>query len=518
MIATLDLYTLVHSLTKAEKNIFRRFTSKNSKGGKKSNYFRLFEAIQKQRHYDEKALKKKFSHEKFVSHFSWEKNLLFNRILRCLHLHDPEHSREQELEELIHQSEILYRKRMFGPMKKIISKAHTIADRLHHPLYKIRIYEKEHNRIWRIKQIQEIEDFQKNGKGKLHLHISEYLNLTHYRSATNEIQLIFLKEGEHPDNRRILAAMEPILQTEFFRNESAAIHPDSLYDFHQVNGLYYYLKGDLPRSFHHCLKKTELFGKTPGKTGILNYIHALRDMIVICLEMRKITSLFKYLRQLGEIKPGTLIERVRQFEISTRYTLTFRLLSGEPEKLSTLVPITEQGIERWKDKLTNVSWLLLQYQLSYYYFLTGNYVRSLERINAILNSGDTELRPDIHSEARILNLVIHYELGNRDLLEYLTRSVYRFLSKKARLTAMESIFLTFLRRDFSPMNNPRKIRDMFSKMQREISGTSEKERATGTDNTFDILSWLESKIKNIPMAAILKENFRKNLSPEEILQ
>ena len=45
-------------------------------------------------------------------------------------------------------------------------------------------------------------------------------------------------------------------------------------------------------------------------------------------------------------------------------------------------------------------------------------------------------------------MIAHYELGKFNLLEYLTKSVYRFMAKMENLSKVEEEMFTFLRRSF----------------------------------------------------------------------
>ena len=80
----------------------------------------------------------------------------------------------------------------------------------------------------------------------------------------------------------------------------------------------------------------------------------------------------------------------------------------------------------------------LFYNLAYIHFGAKKYEAALDWINELLNDPDLKTREDIHSFGQILNLFIHYELGNDKLLEYIVKSTYRFLLKRKRLFKVES--------------------------------------------------------------------------------
>ena len=61
------LHNLIHSLSKSEKR-FIRLNAQFHQGDK--TYMKLFDAIEKQKKYDEEALKVKFRNEKFILTFA----------------------------------------------------------------------------------------------------------------------------------------------------------------------------------------------------------------------------------------------------------------------------------------------------------------------------------------------------------------------------------------------------------------------------------------------------------------
>ena len=63
-----DLFQLIKSLSKSEKGYFKKFSYLYTIEGEK-NYIKLFDAIEKQKEYDEKKLLKIFNEEEFIKQF-----------------------------------------------------------------------------------------------------------------------------------------------------------------------------------------------------------------------------------------------------------------------------------------------------------------------------------------------------------------------------------------------------------------------------------------------------------------
>jgi tetratricopeptide (TPR) repeat protein len=119
-----ELHDLIRSLTKSEKRFFKLHSALQS-GDK--NYLRIFDAIDKQKVYDEEAIKKAFAKETFIKHFPSEKNHLYKLILKALRAYHAEGSVGGLLKQEIKNIEILYDKALYGEANKTLHRAKRIA-------------------------------------------------------------------------------------------------------------------------------------------------------------------------------------------------------------------------------------------------------------------------------------------------------------------------------------------------------------------------------------------------------
>ena len=119
-----ELHDLIKSLTKSEKRFFKLHSALQS-GDK--NYLRLFEAIDKQKVYDEEGLKQFFAKETFIKHLPSEKNHLYKLILKALRAFHAESSVSGILKQEIKNIEILYSKALYTECNKLLHRAKRIA-------------------------------------------------------------------------------------------------------------------------------------------------------------------------------------------------------------------------------------------------------------------------------------------------------------------------------------------------------------------------------------------------------
>jgi hypothetical protein len=99
----------------------------------------------------------------------------------------------------------------------------------------------------------------------------------------------------------------------------------------------------------------------------------------------------------------------------------------------------------------------------------------------------------------------HYELHNYDIIEYLIKSVYRFMAKMENLTVIEEEMFAFLRKSFKV--SPKSLKSEFEKFLNKIKQFEKSRFETRAFAYLDIISWLESKVYGKPVEEIIHEKY-----------
>ena len=151
--------------------------------------------------------------------------------------------------------------------------------------------------------------------------------------------------------------------------------------------------------------------------------------------------------------------------------------------------------------------LVFYYKIASLYFGSGDYETAIDYLNKIIN-WKVDLRTDLQCYARLLHLIAHYELGNYELLEYLFKSVYRFMAKMGNLSVVEEEIFKFLRRSFRV--TPRQLKEEFERLLSKLKALENNRLETRAFAYLDIISWLESKINRVPVQDIIRQKFLNN--------
>jgi hypothetical protein len=172
-----------------------------------------------------------------------------------------------------------------------------------------------------------------------------------------------------------------------------------------------------------------------------------------------------------------------------------------------MVPGIEERLAEYDLFIDRHRILVLNYKIASLYFGAADYDTCIDYLQRIIND-PLDLRNDLQCYARVLHLMAHYELGNFDLMESLTKSVYRFMAKRERLTKVEEEMFRFLRTSFHTSRSSMRAEfEKFLEKIRTFEGNRYEARAFAY---LDLVSWVESKVFQRPMSDIIAEKYRKN--------
>jgi len=173
-----------------------------------------------------------------------------------------------------------------------------------------------------------------------------------------------------------------------------------------------------------------------------------------------------------------------------------------------LVAIINTKIETYQSRLDNHHIVTLYYKIACLYFGMNKNKECIAYLSKIINTKDLKVAEDLQCFARVLNLIAHYECGLDYDLERQFIDTYKFLLKMENLQEVQKEFITSIR-DLSDVY-PHEIKNEFKKIHARLSKYENHQYEKRAFLYLDILSWLESKIKNKPIAIIIKEKANKH--------
>lgn len=507
-----ELVKLVSSLTKAEKRYFKMFSSVQN--GEKS-YLKLFEAIEKLGEYDEEKIRKMLAGEEFIKRLPAVKNYLYGQLLRSLRVIYSGETVDSQIREMIEEIGILYEKRLYKQCAKILEKATVLAQKNELILPLLELNSWKEKIMSEVSPLDKLEKMLASSTEEENRLIKLQKNITEFRGLYNSIVLINKKIKEARTEEE-LEQFGFILNHPLVQSIDNARSFEAKHYFYLIHLIYNHAKGNNEACLEIASKQLKLLESFPDKIREKPkmYISALNNMLLCEIHLHNYQNFEATLAKLRSFPVKSLNLEVNRFVSSYIFEMVMYLDTGEFHKSASVRDEIIGGLEKYGDKINTIEEITLLYNLFYSYFGTGEYQKALGIINKLLNEYQKELRYDIQCAARILNLVLHYELRNTMLLEYNAVSTYRFLYKSKRLYKLETVVLNFIRRKMPDIYTEKEEIEAFKELRKEFMELSEHPYEKKAFEYFDYISWLDSKIEKEGFGDVIKKKFEaKKSSP-----
>ena len=501
------VFQLIHSLGKSEKRNFKLYIKRNT-SSEELKIVQLFDALDKMDGYDETILLKKNKGIK-KQQLSNLKAHLYKEILSSLRLITDESNVDIELHEQMDYARILYNKGLYLQSLKVLDKMKEQAKNYNQLTYlqQALFFEKKIEGLYITRSL-------KNRAEALSKEANEVNNsLTNVSKLSNlALQLYgwYIKNGFAHDKEEEEAVKD------FLNNNLPG-------DVLQLNGFYEklylyqcycwkaFIRQDFLQYYRYTQKWVDLFVEEPYMTGIesAHYIKGMHNLMGSHFNLGNYKKLNDTLKQFEKFCGSKIVLKnqnniIQCFIYHTISLLNKHFLSGNFTEGLSLIAGIEEKLTEYELYVDRHRILVIYYKIACMYFGAGNYEKAIDYLNKIINQ-KVDLRNDLQCYARLLHLIAHYEIGNLQLLEYLAKSVYRFMAKMQNLSVVEEEIFKFLRKALTVSAN--KLKPEFEKLLHKLKQFENRRFETRAFMYLDVISWLESKINNVKVQEVVKGKY-----------
>jgi len=503
-----ELFDLVKSLSKSEKRFFKLSSSLQS--GEK-NYLKIFDVIDRQKNYDEEAIKDQFKNETFIKHFPSEKNHLYKLILKSLRSYHSDNSVSSILKQEIKNIEILYKKALFKECNKFLARAKKIAIEREKFYYYFELLSWEKLLLEEAYEEGEFTtDLDALIKEEQEV-IEKLRNLAAYHVLYSKINYVF-RSGGYVRSEKDKALVEEISHHPLIIGRNTALSYRAATICYYIQGFCATASVDKETAYTKFMKVKEILDNNPLIREDLpkRYILTLSSLLRLQIDTGRIDEaleMIKLMRSFAK-KPAFSSDDIVLRVFKSTYLAEMRIYEkqGEFEKAVNNIDDVVKGLEENSGKINKEQELLFLNTISTIYFGAGMYKESLQWLNRVLNDNEPNLRQDLYSYARLFNLVVHFELGNYDLLEYIIKSTYRYLSKRQRDHDLEVVILNYMKKLIRGAQSS-DLKETFLEFRAELSEQISRHNDQIILDYFDFMVWIDSKINGTSFSQATKEKY-----------
>lgn len=501
------LFQLIQSLERSEKRNFKIYMTRNSASGD-LKVVQLFDALDKMKQYDEEQMlvRNPAIEKKQLSNL---KAHLYREILNSLRFLNQEENIDLQLHEQLDFARLLYNKGLYHQSLRILDRIKEMAKNNHQSTYlqQVLFLEKKIESLHITRSMQDRAE-------KLSAESDEAIcRLTTIGTLSNlSLQLYswYIRNG-HARNEKDMAEVDAFLNNAVIaKTKECKGFYERLY-LYQCYCWHAFITQNLLLYYRYCQKWVDLFDAEPKMIDIetAQYIKGLHNLASAHFDLRNYQKFNETIQQFEQFMATPSVQHNRNNLIQTFVYLNIarlnkHFLEGSFTKGLELVPELEEKLQEYELYLDRHRVLVFYYKIASLYFGSGDFDKSIDYLNKIINL-KVDLRTDLQCYARLLHLIAHYELGNFDLLEYLVKSVYRFMYKMQNLSTVEEEIFAFLRKSFRL--TPRQLKPQFETLLATLKPLEKNSMESRAFMYLDIISWLESKINNVPVQTVIRQKY-----------
>lgn len=521
MTPSADLHELIHSLSKTEKRYFKLYVARTS-GAKNTLALRVFDAIAKQKSYDEKALLQKFGEENLSTNFSSYKNHVYNIILRSLSYYHDSTSATDSFASQVRQIKILCEKTLYKQ-----------AYKLNQRLRKRALEYEEYATVLESVAIDRLILFARSGEylfdAEPNIVVERLNNIANH--ALQQWQKIvqiknteaMLIEGHHNFNKRFSSGLEAKTWASGLLEHSylhPSFQPETLNQFIAYHYVYFLFEsrycGNLGKGLEHVLMIARKYESMPEriKSDGVMYLNVCTWVITAALWMYNDGAATEYLHKLREAPEKYGIERSSALD---KYELQSYMYEGgllsialDEHRISDFAAKAEKALEKWeylkyyRDEKQIIITIITML------FAVGHYEECVRWCMRLLRYKKYADDVPIAVIARVCLLLAHFHLGNSELLSSLARSSLR-VAEKSTLNAdhCRAFFLCMQR--IAHAENDKEIRRHIHTMLEEVDArrrTLPPNVQAQPDHSIFVV-WGNAYLKNIPYKEEAFARFRR---------
>ena len=486
-------------------------------GRKGDDFFTLmFKALERQEVYDEEGLKRtlKMDSPELSSRFAVRKNRLFNHLLESLRKFNSMKSINMTLRKKLDFIELLVARGLYREAEVKIKEANLLAQENE------KFFVLAECSYWQRKIAKETEDqLLAEVVGEINrderIYLSHLIEESELRSLHDE-SYVSLKQKKKWDNdfREKVAAIAGAVPS----SEEIQLRTfESKLAYYSVHLNLHLMDGNIEKIYEDFSRIIETWDAYPQKAKEFPERYAKSSAFYlyyrtqICESSEDISERMVSIRNTAGL---SAFERGRILNLTYNLEFVWYLNTGRFQKAAEIIPQLEKDLESNMVSIDPANKVIHYYNICVVLFLQQEWKKALQRIRKIIDWNKTAAKPHIRNFARLLDLAIHFELGNESFIYYsYLRSAIRQLTKEKDLSRFEQVFTQYIRQLCDEKlkasgfagHTAAELRRIFSDFYAELSEIQKNETPLAQGAEI-ILSWVKSRANDRPMVEILLED------------
>ena len=238
----------------------------------------------------------------------------------------------------------------------------------------------------------------------------------------------------------------------------------------------------------------------------MRYIHQahISNYLNSCHTLGQYGAFDEWLEKFNRLKDLNFDEIAGHFKDYYHINLLYLLTTNQFRQALRLVPRIEEGLLLYKAKINKSRETTMRFNVFITLFINEKFSEALDWLGTMELDTNIDSKADARALARIMRVIVHYELGHTGILDNLRTSVYRNLKKQEQLHEFERAILDHIRQLEQVLDKgaKKKCWEMLLKKLNKTGETYGWNKIVGIE---EIASWAESRLRNKDYISVLEE-------------
>ena len=498
-----SLFRLIKSLTMSERIYFKKFASVNFPH-EEGALVELFNVMEGMKAFDKHKMEADFGKNKPGIKINQAGFNLNYQLMGALRVYHSNISVGAQLKDSLRDMELLYIKGHYIQCKKLLKKAKKKASRYERLDRIIELLEWERKLVSKDIRIEHQEKFMRKIFDELGQVLEKKLN-------RYELELCFNVKYSRIKRYSMIRSEEDLYNWEQLTDVSEILSGRTPLTFtgeiyhHFIYSMDYYARGQMHKvlnlvqdRFEALKLRPELIKDSPHQyITVLGNILSCRASLSIIMNTSHNANKKEFLKQLDvlrEFGSSSIELETRVYANITIHEIGFCINTGDFNKASALSEKATRQMETRSIRLGKNAELAFLYYSSYAHFVCEKYDQVTEALNYFLANNFGETRIDLQCYARILNVMLHYEMRDIHILERATIDAENFIVNNGRMYKIERIIMALFKKIATENLSTNATSKAFIDLDKKLSLAGREKYADNFDEYKHFMWWVESKI------------------------
>lgn len=467
--------------------------------GAQSNYLQLFKMLCDHPHFNYQQLKNTHPSAPYLTNFPQHQTYLYKMILKSLIAYSEKNNIDIQIHTMLSELAVLETK---GLVKQSAFKLNQLKKKIHkHHKYALLI------ELQKKEAIQLVAKREENLLEKTQKIYSSIFNLLEkleeeliYRKLNHEMLLCY-RQGASSDPHFFSDLLKSVSNHPLMKKEPDSESFYARYNKYKILSIEALIYGDLKIAYINYKKILLLWEAHPDllKANPRIYKINISNFLGNAVLMRQTEDFEHYIQVMESLKSKNRKDEIETFQNVVYFRILFFLNKNLLQEGKVYIQSIKQQLIHWADQLNHARAVTIYYNTLTLHFLLEDFETAQDWASIILEERNKEIRNDVKRFARILNLIIHYELQHDRLFESQYNSIKRQLTKKH---SYEEQILHFFKKLMDCVPGKAKanlLKDFEATLQ---NYTASEPRPLSID---ELLIWLEARRRKISLQKVYAE-------------